>query len=96
MTENLTEEMKEISLMTLSLPIFFPNMIEYCSRFVHHLTEEMKEILRSSGVKLPLLAPIHHGQVIIVRIKAIVKSSVNTPWPGKKAIKVKTIPKSKS
>ena len=56
----------------------------------------MKEILRSSGVKLPLLAPIHHGQVIIVRITTIVKSSVNTPWPGKKAIKVKTIPKSKS
>ena len=32
-------------------------------RYVHHLTEEMKEILRSSGVKLPLLAPMHHGQV---------------------------------
>ena len=31
-------------------------------RYVHHLTEEMKEILRSSGVKLPLLAPMHHGQ----------------------------------
>ena len=33
------------------------------TRYVHHLTEEMKEILRSSGVKLPLLAPMHHGQV---------------------------------
>jgi len=32
--------------------------------YVHHLTEEMKEILRSSGVKLPLLAPMHHGQGI--------------------------------
>merc|ERR1712032_1632744 len=32
--------------------------------YVHHLTAEMKEILRSSGVKLPMLAPMHHGQGI--------------------------------
>lgn len=31
------------------------------SRYVHHLTEEMKELLRLSGVRVPLLSPSHHG-----------------------------------
>ena len=31
------------------------------SRYVHHLTEEMKELLRVSGVRVPLLSPSHHG-----------------------------------
>ena len=75
--------MMEISFIYPFLTQILLNMTEHSLRFVHHLTEEMKEILRSSGVKLPLLAPIHHGQVIIVRIKTIVKSSVNTPQPGK-------------
>ena len=31
------------------------------SRYVHHLTEDTKQLLRSAKIPLPLLSPARHG-----------------------------------